>query len=178
MYKVMRDFDKWLAAFRPSIADYKYYVDFDKVFANVEAIKIPLNILNSLIGSKNIEKEFEAILKQYPETLKCIPILIAKREMEIYALEDSGKLLKYDFHKSNYSIEQYLVFMRETGLLDLLQHHIINNLVDYVTGVEVGVVQIGDIDDDGVVTVKECGFDHGGMSLWIGIDGRQGDWRS
>ena len=135
----MRDFDKWLAAFRPSIADYKYYVDFDKVFANVEAIKIPLNILNSLIGSKNIEKEFEAILKQYPETLKCIPILIAKREMEIYALEDSGTLLKYDFHKSNYSIEQYLVFMRETGLLDLLQHHIINNLVDYVTGVEVGL---------------------------------------
>lgn len=39
----MRDFDKWLAAFRPSIANYKYYVDFDKVFANVEAIKIPLN---------------------------------------------------------------------------------------------------------------------------------------
>jgi len=29
----MRDFDAWLAGFRPSIADYKYYVDFDKVFA-------------------------------------------------------------------------------------------------------------------------------------------------
>lgn len=28
----MRDFDAWLAGFRPSIADYKYYVDFDKVF--------------------------------------------------------------------------------------------------------------------------------------------------
>ena len=25
----MRDFDAWLAGFRPSIADYKYYVDFD-----------------------------------------------------------------------------------------------------------------------------------------------------
>ena len=36
----MRDFDAWLAGFRPSIADYKYYVDFDKVFNNVEAIKI------------------------------------------------------------------------------------------------------------------------------------------
>ena len=23
----MRDFDAWLAGFRPSIADYKYYVD-------------------------------------------------------------------------------------------------------------------------------------------------------
>lgn len=68
----MRDFDAWLAGFRPSIADYKYYVDFDKVFNNVEAIKIPLNILNALIGSKNIEDEFRNILVQYPETLNCI----------------------------------------------------------------------------------------------------------
>lgn len=135
----MRDFEKWLSAFRPSIADYKYYVDFEKVFANVDAVKIPLNILNSLIGSKNIEDDFRTLLKRYPETLKCIPILIAKREMEIYALEEDGTLLKYNFQKQNYSIEQFVVFMKETGLFDLLQHHIINNLVDYVTGVEVGL---------------------------------------
>lgn len=30
----MRNFDTWLAELRPSIADYKYYVDFDKVFNN------------------------------------------------------------------------------------------------------------------------------------------------
>lgn len=48
----MRDFNAWFKAFRPSIADYKYYVDFKKVFSNVDAIRIPLNILNSLIGSK------------------------------------------------------------------------------------------------------------------------------
>ena len=29
--------------------------------------------------------------------------------------------------------------MRETGLFDLLENHIINNLVDYVTGVETGL---------------------------------------
>ena len=50
----MRNFDTWLAGFRPSIADYKYYVDFDKVFNNVEAIKIPLNILNSLIVFRSV----------------------------------------------------------------------------------------------------------------------------
>ena len=81
----MRNFDTWLAELRPSIADYKYYVDFDKVFNNVEAIKIPLNILNSLIGSKNIEDDFKNILIQYPETLRCIPILLAKRELDIMA---------------------------------------------------------------------------------------------
>ena len=134
----MRDFDKWLAAFRPSIADYKYYVDFDKVFANVEAIKIPLNILNSLIGSKNIEKEFEAILKQYPETLKCIPILLAKRELEIMAMDDEGQF-NFNFNRMNYTVADYTKFMRKTGLFDLMENHIVNNLVDYVTGVGTGL---------------------------------------
>ena len=134
----MRDFDKWLAAFRPSIADYKYYVDFDKVFANVEAIKIPLNILNSLIGTKNIEKEFEAILKQYPETLKCIPILLAKRELEIMAMDDEGQF-NFKFNRMNYTVSDYTKFMRKTGLFDLMENHLVNNLVDYVTGVETGL---------------------------------------
>ena len=134
----MRDFDKWLADFRPSIADYKYYVDFDKVFANVEAIKIPLNILNSLIGSKNIEQEFEDILRKYPETLKCIPILLAKRELEIMAMDEEGQF-RFDFNRMNYAVSDYTKFMRKTGLFDLMENHIVNNLVDYATGVETGL---------------------------------------
>ena len=35
--------------------------------------------------------------------------------------------------------EQYLYFMDKTGLFDLLENHLINNLVDYVTCVEVGL---------------------------------------
>lgn len=132
----MRDFNAWIANFRQSIADYKYYVDFDKVYRNVNSIRIPLNILNSLIGSKNIEEEFKNILKQYPETLKCIPILLAKREFEIMAMDEDGQ---FDFHfnEPNCTIEEYSVFMRKTGLFDLIENHIINNLVDYVTGIEV-----------------------------------------
>ena len=134
----MRDFDKWLALFRPSIADYKYFVDFDKVFKNVEAVKIPLNILNSLIGSKNIESEFENILAKYPETLRCIPVLLAKRELDIMAMDEEGQ---NDFHfkEFNYEISDYTKFMRKTGLFDLIQNHVVNNLVDYVTGVETGL---------------------------------------
>ena len=55
-----RNFDEWLSKFRPSISSYDYYIDFDKVVKNVEEIKVELNILNSLIGSKNIEDEFES----------------------------------------------------------------------------------------------------------------------
>lgn len=134
----MRNFEEWLNEFRESIADYRYYVDFNKVFANVENIKIELNILNSLIGSKNIEIEFETLITRYPEILKCIPILLAKREHEILVSDTNG-LFKYNFKKANYPIEQYKVFMRETGLFDLMENHIINNLVDYVTGVETGL---------------------------------------
>ena len=57
-----RDFVDWLTSFRDSIATYSYYVDFEKVFGNVESIKVELNILNSLIGSRNIKVDFEAIL--------------------------------------------------------------------------------------------------------------------
>lgn len=134
----MRNFDEWLATFRPSIADYKYYVDFNKVFANVEAIKIPLNILNSLIGSRNIEKDFEGILEKYPETLTCIPILLAKRELDIMAMDQEGQV-DFHFNEFNCPIPEYTKFMRKTGLFDLMQNHIVNNLVDYVTGIETGL---------------------------------------
>jgi len=133
-----RNFNDWLAQFRESISDYKYYVDFDKIYRNIDKIKVELNILNSLIGSKNIEKDFEELLKKYPETLKCIPLLIAVREHEIYAIDDDGEFT-FSFKKMNYSIEQYKMFMRKTGLFDLIQNHIISNLVDYATGVETGL---------------------------------------
>ena len=139
-----RDFNGWLSGFRASIADYGYYIDFEKVYKNVDEIKVELNILNSLIGSKNIENDFENILKKYPETLKAIPILLAKREDEIYCQdENGGYLYKFDFEKypldSPEDYKQYSYFMKKTGLFDLLQNHIINNLVDYVTGVETGL---------------------------------------
>ena len=134
----MRDFNIWLSSFRDSIADYGYYIDFEKVHRNVDKMKIELNILNSLIGSKNIESEFEILIKKYPETLKCIPLLLAVRTSEIYAIDGDGEFT-YDFKKPNLSIEQYEVFMRKTGLFDLMENHIINNLVDYATGVETGL---------------------------------------
>lgn len=36
-------------------------------------------------------------------------------------------------------IDEYLTFMKEIGLKDLIQNRIINNLVDYVLGVGVGL---------------------------------------
>ena len=131
----MRDFDEWLGKFRASISSYDYYIDFEKVVKNVEEIKVELNILNSLIGSKNIEEEFEAIVKKYPETLKCVPLLLAVRGNEIYAQDEDGAFL-YNFITMNYDVEQYKVFMRKTGLFDMIANHLVNILFDYSLGIE------------------------------------------
>lgn len=133
-----RDFTAWLSGFRDSIADYGYYIDFDKVHRNVDAIKVELNILNSLIGSANIEGDFEALLSKYPEILKCIPLLLAVRANEIYAIDGDGSFT-YNFKTKTLSVEQYKLFMQKTGLFDLISKHIVNNLVDYATGVETGL---------------------------------------
>lgn len=133
-----RNFNEWLGEFRESIADYGYYIDFPKIHKNVDAIKVELNILNALVGSQNIEQEFNDLIAKYPETLKCIPILLAVRSNEIYAIDEDGEY-NYNFSKMDYSAEQYKVFMRKTGLFDLIANHIISNLVDYATGVETGL---------------------------------------
>lgn len=140
----MRNFDEWLSKFRASISTYDYYVDFEKVYRNVDELKIELNILNSLIGSKNIKTDFVNLLRRYPEILKAIPILLAKRENEIYCQDEKGGFLyKFDYRdyppNSHRYYEMYTYFMEKTGLFDLLENHVVRDLVDYVTGVETGL---------------------------------------
>ena len=133
-----RNFNDWLSKFKTSISDYTYYVDFEKIYKNVDKVKVELNILNSLIGSKNIEEEFQNILIKYPETLECIPLLLAVRSREIFVKDEINEYL-FKFDKMVYSMKDYIRFMKESGLFDLLQNHIINNLYDYVLGIEVGL---------------------------------------
>ena len=132
-----RNFKEWFSTFTDSIATYEYYTDFNTVYKNINKIKVELNIMNSLVGSKNIENDFDNLFKRYPEIRKCLPLLIAVREKEIKVVDD-GKKLKYNFTNID-DIVLLKKFMRKTGLFDLISNHLVNNLVDYATGVEVGL---------------------------------------
>lgn len=132
-----RNFKEWFNTFTDSIATYEYYTDFNTVYKNINKIKVELNIMNSLIGSKNIEKDFDNLFKKYPEIRKCLPLLIAVREKEIKVVDD-GEKLRYNFTNID-DVELLKKFMRKTGLFDLISNHLVNNLVDYATGVEVGL---------------------------------------
>lgn len=136
---VLRNFDEWLNTMTDSVASWTYYTDFEKVYENVNDIKIPLCLLNSLIGSKNIKQDFLKLYEKYPEVLRAVPIIIAKRLKDIVVVKDPEKDFYFDFRKHDYTPEEYSLFMEKTGIYDLLEHHLVASLLDYVTGVEVGM---------------------------------------
>lgn len=133
-----RNFEEWLSTFRETIATWDYYTDFNKVYRNVDAVKVELNILNSLIGSDDIRNEFISLVESYPHVLQVVPLLLAKRENTIM-INTSETMYDFDFKNTNYSIEEYANFMDKTGLFNLLKNRILRSLLDYVTGIEVGM---------------------------------------
>lgn len=151
-----RDFDDIIKNLKKSITPADYFVDYPKVYVNVKEYEIHLNILNTLIGKENIEKEFVELVSQYPEVMRSIPILLATHEhkfniinvpcVELLNNIRNGKYdffdeqyICYDFHKLNHPIEDYAEFLKQSGLLELLKDKKIKNLVDYVIGIEVGL---------------------------------------
>jgi len=135
-----RDFDDIMAGLKTTIAGYDYFVDFKKVYNNVSEVLIPLNLLNSLIGrGDDFDTEFISLIHKYPESLHAIPILLAVRSPSYKMNVVDNTLVSFDFKKIVNTDEEYLKFMRETGLKELFVGNHIKSLVDYVTGVEVGL---------------------------------------
>ena len=87
---------------------------------------------------KKFKQDFKSILTEYPNVIECIPILIAIRKKEI-KIRDDEEIIVYNFKKKTDNIDKYAYFMEKIGLFDLLSNHIINNLYDYVTGIEIGL---------------------------------------
>ena len=134
-----RSFDTWLSQFRPSIASFEYYVDFDKCVNNADAYRNELHLMNALIGRSNVEELFRQMVREYPSVLMVIPTLLAVRYREIRAQDVTGTYV-FDFKRPNPSgLDDYCYLMRKTGLFDLIQNRLTNNLYDYALGVEVGL---------------------------------------
>lgn len=135
-----RDFDDIMDGLKTTIAGYDYFVDFKKVYDNVSEVLIPLNLLNSLIGRKDdFDKEFLNLIHKYPESLRAIPILLAVRSPSYRMNVVDNALVSFDFKEIVNTDEEYLRFMDKTGLKELFVENHIKSLVDYVTGVEVGL---------------------------------------
>lgn len=136
----MRNFNEWLEQLRPSIATYDYYINFDKVIENAKKLKAELHLMNALVGSASVKDDFCELANKYPSVIQCIPALLAVRQREIFARDASSSEGKwYDFASCQNSIENYCAFMEKTGLFHIISKHLVNNLYDYVVGVETGL---------------------------------------
>jgi len=132
------------SSFKNKITQWSYFVNWTKVLQNIEPIEKELNLLNYLIGKKNLQKETVDLLLKYPEAIKAIPSLLAIRDKSLEVLIDTRNFIyrKFDFSKKNYKendIKAFADFILKSGLGELLQDKRIKNLVDYATGVEVGL---------------------------------------
>jgi len=142
-------FDYLIDNLKPSVLLWSYFVNWEKVFKNTRNIEIALNKLNFLIGKDNFDDEFRFLLTHEPELAKVIPALVVRSgstSLKFKVLVDySQKRLVYedydfDQHKpSKADAEKYLIFVKETGLKELIVSQRIKNLVDYMIGVEAGL---------------------------------------
>ena len=139
-------FSYFISTLRPSIQVWDYFVNWEKVHLNLHEIKFELNILNSLIGSTNIEKDFIKLIKKYPEIIKVFPFLLAVREDKLKILKNykskDFSYINFDFKKekiNHIEAREYLEFFKSSCLIDLFNDKKINNLPDYMLGIEVGL---------------------------------------
>ena len=137
-------FQKITSSFKEKITKWDYFVNWKKVIINVELYEKELNILNYLIGKPNLKEEAYNLIKEYPEVIRAIPTLLAVRECAVEVLIDSKNFTyKYlDFFNLNFNedeLNDYVDFIINTGLGLILSDRKVKNLVDYVTGVEVGL---------------------------------------
>lgn len=149
------------STFKNKITTWEYFVNWQKVLRNVGSIEVELNILNYLIGKKNLEKEAIGLIKNYPNVIKAFPFLIALRENSIEVLVNVEQFItqKYDFREralTNEEIKNLASFVLKSGFEALLRDEKLKNLVDYVTGVEVGLDSNGRKNRGGEMMEKIC----------------------
>ena len=132
---------------QPSNRTWSYFINWDKVFNNVLDIEISLNTLNVIIGKENIEEVLKTLLQQQPTIARVFPILLANREDKFTILHEYNlstfTYKYYDFSKvdtlTDSEIDDAIIFLKESGFLDLVKNKRIKNLVDYVIGTEAGM---------------------------------------
>ncbi len=140
-------FEYLISTLKDSNQTFDYFVDWGTVFNNVGEIEKQLNILNYLIGKENIKDEFGLLIKEYPEIVNVIPVLLAIRAKSLKVLIDYKQkdwvYKEYFFRKkSKYSdeeIDDIIEFCQLSGFLKLFKKKKIKNLVDYCIGMEVGI---------------------------------------
>ena len=140
-------FSLFLKNLKPGNMLWTYFVNWKKVFNNINNIEVELNTLNYLIGKKNFGTSFRTLVKKNPDIIKVLPALavragegLAKFDILIDYKKGELEFEEYSFTEyDSKEIDKYIAFLEGVGIKDLLQNKKIKNLVDYMIGVEAGL---------------------------------------
>lgn len=131
-------FDDFMSQLMETNQHLHFFCDFEKINQNVEDIKLSLCMLNSLLGTTDLQRAVATIWKRDKSAFQVLNILIAVREEGkkfVLNAQDQPVLLESFFT----SPEGVVDFLIGTGLYDLFANNKITNLVDYVFGIETGL---------------------------------------
>lgn len=133
-----KDFNKFISQLQETNQTLDFFCDFEKISQNVEDIKLSLCMLNSLIGVQDMRKAVETIWKRDKTAFNVMDILIAVRsEGKKIVLDKLGNCVVLDSLFT--SIDGVMDYLDGTGLAEIFQSKKINDLVDYVFGIETGL---------------------------------------
>ncbi len=133
-----KDFNKFMSQLQETNQTLDFFCDFEKISENVDDIKLSLCMLNSLIGASDMRKAVETIWKRDKSAFNVMDILIAVRsEGKKKVLDKLGSCVVLDSLFT--SVDGVMEFLDGTGLTEIFQSKRINDLVDYVFGIETGL---------------------------------------
>lgn len=133
-----KDFNKFMSQLQETNQTLDFFCDFDKIESNVNDIKLSLCMLNSLIGTTDLRKSVETIWNRDRTAFSVMDILIAVTSNgKKVILDSSGQCVVLDSLFT--SVDGVMEYLEETGLADIFRQKKINDLVDYVFGIETGL---------------------------------------
>ena len=129
-----------ISSLKETIKSFDYFVNWKKVIKNYQDVETSLNLLNTLIGKEDIEQTSLKLLREYPKVIGVVPTLLAERDKKISLLPNPQNfdIKRFDFSKPM-SAEDGVLFLKESGFLNLISNRNIKSIPDYFIGVEVGL---------------------------------------
>jgi type II restriction enzyme len=133
-----KNFDLFMSQLQETNQTLGFFCDFEKISANVDDIKLSLYMLNSLIGTKDLRKSVETIWNRDKTAFSVMDILIAVRnDGKKKVINNIGDCVCLD-HLFE-SVDGVIEYLEGTGLAKIFREGKIQNLVDYVFGIETGL---------------------------------------
>ena len=127
--------------------DFHFLVDWEKVEKQIKKYKLELSLFDTLIRSKDFNEELLNLLKKYPKAIEAVPILLAlsEKDSNLALVKD---FLNWDFEEfnldfNNFSLKEdaakIITLFEESGLKYFFQNMSAKSIIDYATGVKVGM---------------------------------------